>query len=467
MLGGRQTDSWNHRMIEQVVDRDELHRYVEAVRDQIGAPQVAGAAAQAASTFDGAGDPVAKLRDALPQVDRQIASSGGGGTSVPFISRDPIQSLLQSTLEGKLREQGVGLEEPPKHRGLLGWLTHLLESILHPVRFGPDDPNWAIELAEAVLEHLAKGNHPFNRVPAEHEIADDARVVIVGDWGTGLPRAQAVAKLMAEEVAEALGEGREAHVVHLGDVYYSGLKGEVLRHVLAPGMWPVTIEQARAGVSSWSLNGNHDMYGGGFGYFETLLGDERFSRQRSPDGKGTSFFRLRSPSWDFVGLDTSWDSDVLSQGFVGVLEDPQAEFVERVATESARKLMLLSHHQLVSVYDVQDIGQTLPTKLASVLDDGRVTAWLWGHEHRCMGFDRTAGVKIPRCIGHGGVPVLMTHTPGEAIPSPGAWEERGFSEYRGDQWGRMGFAILDLAGEQIDVRYRDEQGTTSRRETIA
>ncbi len=453
-------------MIKQVVDRDEVGRYVEALRDQLDASQLKDKAVQAAEMFEGTGDPVEKLREALPPVTEELASSGADAADVaPFISRDPIQSILQSTLEDKLRERGVP-GEAPKRRGFLAWLIHLIESILHPVRFGPDDPNWVIDVAGAVLERMAKGNHPFNPLPAEYEISDNARVVIVGDWGTGLLRAQDVAKLMAEEISKALAEGREAHVIHLGDVYYSGLKGEVRRNVLASGMWPVSVEQARAGATSWSLNGNHDMYGGGFGYFETLLGDERFSKQRSSDDKATSFFRLRSPSWDFVALDTSWDTDVLSSGFVGVLQDPQAEFAKRVADESARKLMLLSHHQLLSVYDKQDLGPTLSEKLAPVLDDGRVTAWLWGHEHRCMGFEEAKKVKIPRCIGHGGVPVLMEHKPDEPIPSPGAWEERDFSEYHGDHWGRMGFAILDLAGLQIKVRYRNELGETSREETI-
>lgn len=453
-------------MIRQVVDRGEMRQYVEALRDQFDAPQLQDKAAQAADTLEGAGNPVEKLREALPPVTEKLASSGADAADVaPFISRDPIQSLLQSTLEDKLRERGVP-GEAPKRRGFLAWLVHLIESILHPVRFGPEDPNWVIDVAGSVLDRMAKGNHPFNPLPAEYEISDNARVVIVGDWGTGLPRAQEVAKFMAQEVSQALAEGREAHVIHLGDVYYSGLKGEVRRHVLAPEMWPVSNEQARAGVTSWSLNGNHDMYSGGFGYFETLLGDERFSRQRSPDGKATSFFRLRSPSWDFVALDTSWDTDVLSTGFIGVLEDPQAEFAQRVASESARKLMLLSHHQLLSVYDKEDLGPTLGDKLAPVLDNNRVTAWLWGHEHRCMGFEEAQKVKTPRCIGHGGVPVLMEHKPGDPIPSPGEWEERDFSEYRGEHWGRMGFAVLDLAGPQIKVRYRNELGLTSREETI-
>jgi hypothetical protein len=83
-----------------------------------------------------------------------------------------------------------------------------------------------------------------------------------------------------------------------------------------------------------------------------------------------------------------------------------------------------------------------------------------------MGFDAGGGVRFPRCIGHGGVPVPMTHKPDERIPPPGAWQECRFSEYRGERWGRMGFAILDFAGERIEVRYRDEQGSTPRTETI-
>jgi hypothetical protein len=235
--------------------------------------------------------------------------------------------------------------------------------------------------------------------------------------------------------------------------------------MLAPGMWPVTLAQAAAGVTSWSLNGNHDMYGGGWGYFQTLLADPRFANQRSPDGLATSFFRLRSSSWDLLALDTAWDRDVLSIGFVGVLEDPQATYATAVAHESARKLMLLSHHQPLSVYDTEDLGPTLTAKLAPVLAGERVTAWLWGHEHRCMGFSRADGVGVPRCLGHGGVPVLA-HAPDVPIPPPGAWEERGYLKYRGDHWGRFGFAILDLAGERIEMRYRDDQGTTTRSEAI-
>lgn len=460
-------------MIRQAFDRRELNRYVVAVRRHLDHPALKHAVDNVASGIGIDGDPVEVLRQKLPDVHPELASSGGRSPThpeLPFMSREPVQSLVQSAVEQKLREHGEP-EQSPDRRDLLAKIIHFIESILHPVRYGPDDINWIIDVAEAMLDRLAKGNHPFNPQPAEHPITDRARLVIVGDWGSGLPRAQAVARGMAVEIADALESGRDVHVIHLGDVYYSGTGDEVRRKVLAPGMWPVTKAQAAGGVTSWSLNGNHDMYAGGYGYFQELLADQRFAAQRSADEKPTSFFRLNSPSWEIVGLDTAWDRDVFSEGQVGVLEDPQAEYVTSVAADAkrhGRKLMLLSHHQLISVYDKEDLGPELGSKLRHVLDDGIVTAWLWGHEHRCMAFSAAAGVKFPRCIGHGGIPVLMPRKPTDPYPPPGTWEERHYYSNRGDHWARFGFVVLDFDGDRIGVRYINDAGQPARDpETIA
>jgi hypothetical protein len=109
----------------------------------------------------------------------------------------------------------------------------------------------------------------------------------------------------------------------------------------------------------------------------------------------------------------------------------------------------------------------LPAKLGPVLDSGRVTAWWWGHEHRCMGFEASHGVRFPRCLGHGGVPVLQARAPGDPVPAPGAWEDRSFlQDSEGNHWARFGFAVLDLDGGQLQVRYRDDQGAQIRSEVI-
>jgi hypothetical protein len=467
-------------MHKQAYDRGRVDQYVEAVRQQLGSPALTEATARAAARVPGQGEPAAKVSAALPRVGAPAApgaqvpaamrpgapaSSGGDqSAAVPYLSRDPMVSLVQSAVEGALHDRGV----PPDAPEGGGWwqkIVHLIQGLLHPGNFSPSDPDWVIKIAEAMLGHLAQGNHRFNPRPAEHAISDTARLVVVGDWGTGLPRAQLVARYMAAEVAEALAQGRQAHVIHLGDVYYSGLASEVQRHVLA--YWPVTRAQAASGVTSWSLNGNHDMYSGGYGYFDTLLADPRFAAQHGADGAPTSFFRLTSPSWDFVGLDTSWSTDVLARGESAVLQDPQAGFVASVARDSARKLVLFSHHQLVTAYDHADIGPVLQAKLGPVLDSGRVTAWWWGHEHRCMVFKAAGGVRFPRCMGHGGVPVLQVYTAGQPVPAPGLWEPSGFLDQGGQRWARFGFTVLDLAADRIHVRYRDETGAQVHAEEIA
>jgi hypothetical protein len=240
-------------------------------------------------------------------------------------------------------------------------------------------------------------------------------------------------------------------------------------------MWPVTAEQAEQGVTSWSLNGNHDMYGGGWGYFGTLLMDRRFANQRSPDGKPTSWFRIRTPTWDLAGLDTSWDEEVLSKGLRGVLADPQGARVRDWAADlsDGRRLMLLSHHQFVSSYDLGDIGQVLPHKLGPVLQDNLVAAWIWGHEHRCMGFEAAqglAGVGYMRCIGHGGVPIPATSH--QKIPPPGVWQipeagdADGIFEDHDATWNRFGFAVMDFDGPSLSMRYIDDQGHTKRTEDV-
>jgi Calcineurin-like phosphoesterase len=452
-------------MFKSASDEGSVQQHVAAVRGLLHSDALAGAVAGAAQQIPGGGDAATKVMGVLPGPDTAQGSSGGAHRGVPYFSRDPLVSLIQSSVEENMLQAGA-VDVADRH-GLWGWILRLADRWLNlqPGSFKSDDPNWYIDIAKASLEHLARGNHAFNTAPAEHQISDTARLVIVGDWGTGIRRARDVAALMQQEVAGALARGREAHVIHLGDVYYSGLPSEDQRRFLA--FWPVTADQARAGVTSWSLNGNHDMYSGGFGYFGTLLGDQRFAAQRSPDGQTTSFFRLTSPSWEFLGLDTAWDSDVLTKGGAAVLEDPQAGYVSRVAGESKRKMVLFSHHQLVSVYDKEDITPELSTKLAPVLTGDRVTAWWWGHEHRALAYRAADGVHYPRCLGNGGVPILRPPALNATTGKLAEWESRRYIWSGGQQWARFGFAVLDLNGDSIDVRYRDDDGTQTYHETVA
>jgi Calcineurin-like phosphoesterase len=446
-------------------NKDQVQTAAGKLRDTLGDPRLQEVIQSAATQVPGPGAPRDKIAALLSGDTESMASSGGGAASVPYLSRAPLVSMMQSQIEETLNETGA----PDRGQPTSWWarLIRAAERLLHidPGSFTSNDPDWYTMIAQAVLERLAAGNAPFNPAPAEYdELTDDARLVVVGDWGTGLPRAIDVAAHMRQAIEAGVASGRQVHVLHLGDVYYSGFESEDRRRFLDP--WPVTPAQAAAGVTSWSLNGNHDMYSGGFGYFGTLLGDPRFRAQRSPDGKPTSFFRLRSPSWDFIGVDTAWDTDVTSDGQIAVLQDPQASYVAGVAEGSSRKLVLFSHHQLVSFYDQGDLGPTLPSKLAPVLRGDRVTAWWWGHEHRAITYGTAGGVRYPRCLGNGGVPIAPDPAP-PAGSTPGiTWHSTRTVREDGQLRTRFGFAVLDLHPDRIEVAYVDDDGYTAHTETI-
>jgi Calcineurin-like phosphoesterase len=452
-------------MRKEASDRDHVRNHVEKVQDGLGDPRLQDVIERAGAQVKGDAPARVKIAGLLSTDLDSMTSSGGGPEGIPYLSRAPLVSMVQSYVEQALGDAGV--PDPDEQTSLWSRIVRIVEHVLRisPGSFTPEDPDWYVFIAKGVLERLAEGNAPFNQAPAEYDdMTEDARLVIVGDWGTGLPRARDVATRMREAIDTALASNRQVHVLHLGDVYYSGLETEDQRRFL--DLWPVSQEQADAGVTSWSLNGNHDMYSGGFGYFGILLQDPRFRGQRSPDGRPTSFFRLRSPFWDFVGLDTAWDTDVTSAGQVGVLQDPQGRYVADVAAGSLRKLVLFSHHQLVSVYDKSDLGSALPAELAPVLDRNRVTAWWWGHEHRAITYEAVGGVSYPRCLGNGGVPILPAAAPPAGSTPPITWRSTRTVREDGQVRARFGFAVLDLQPDRIQVAYVDDDGYPAHAETI-
>ena len=451
--------------IEQAYDRDSVRRYVAAVRGVVGSDQLGEATAAAAQVIPGEGDPQAKVRAVLPGPGTADVSSGGAeGQMVPYLSREPAVSLVQSAVSGALREQGV-VDRTPLDRSLWSTITHTAEALLHPGTFSPADPDWVIKIARSMLSHLARGNHPFNPRPAEHAISDSARLVVVGDWGTGLPRARAVASYMAEEVADALACGGGARHPSRRCVLLRAAQRNppACARLLAgdagagPGRGDVVVAERQSRYVQRRLRLLRDASG------RPAVRRPALGRRRADQ-----FLPARRA---FVGL--RGPGHVLGYGrhvqrrFRSARRPASGFRCGNSPGAPGRKLVLLSHHQLMSVYEQADLGPVLPAKLGPVLDSGRVAAWWWGHEHRCMGFEAAHGVRFPRCLGHGGVPVLQTYAAGDPVKPPGVWEAAGFLEDTdGDCWARFGFAVLDLDGSQMQVRYRDDRGAEIRREVI-
>lgn len=346
-----------------------------------------------------------------------------------------------------------------------------------------EDIHYGLDGFRAKFGGLFRKRHSFNKNSAVPAIAKKpARLFLFGDWGTGLPLAQMVTAQIRRQLDAADGT-RQQHVIHLGDVYYVGEPEEYSERVIAAGMWPVT-GQEKDKIGSWSLNGNHDMYVGGHGYFEKLLRDGRFLRwHQDAKGQPSSFFLIEDAHWQFFGLDTSWNLPSLGGaifgdptlkdygGQNGILTPEQVAWMAQ-QRNAAKGCVLLTHHQPASSRSSE--GQHADEAVKLLLQEGvygQIDAWFWGHEHRCVVFKPKGQRANPRlaaapdfcaCIGHGGVPVTATNFERNKRIADVAWEEDRLDAssplYEGERVVPFGFARLDSGPGTLDIRIFDHAG---------
>ncbi len=316
-----------------------------------------------------------------------------------------------------------------------------------------DEPGVAYLTAgvKAVAYRKLNGTHPFSDARPVFPLAERSRVFLVGDWATGVGRAQAVAKMISDAIDEE--PHLETHLIHLGDTYFAGWADECQERFL--DHWP---KQKPPHVYHWSLNGNHDMYCGGDGYFQKLLGDPRFAEQ-----KKCSNFAIGNQHWQLVGLDTAYADWQLNH------EDTrdQVGWAKSLSnnTPTARRIVL-SHHQPFSDYESQKKAAKLASEAEPLLTDGKTAAWLWGHEHRCVVYNPLqfpGGGKLPfgACLGHGGVPCKPTKQSKanvrHALTNDPA-NNGGFFKHGFEKFALMGYAVLDIDGKEASIKCIHERG---------
>jgi hypothetical protein len=324
-------------------------------------------------------------REELEEATSEAEILAGGPPDPAYYPRDPILGMLQSSLQCYWLDK-TALVVKPAGQGLAASEAAITDMHLLPGALGggnqgflrafeQTDIGWA-SCWMARLVRAFKHKHPFHADPAPPcQMANKARVMIVGDWGTGLPRARQVAASMRDVIA--VPDGHEQHVIHLGDVYYSGWKREYDEQFLP--FWPVRQSEATV-IGSWALNSNHDMYSGAWDYFDYLLIQPQFARQG-----GSSFFSLENDHWQILGLASAYESYDL----FGL----QANWVKEMRRAAPhKKCLLLSHHQLFSAFE--DGAPKIEQKLQPVLDAGLVTGWFWGHEHRCVAYEPRPNLRL-------------------------------------------------------------------------
>jgi len=386
----------------QSIVEEVLHRRPEApapagTRPTLDHPVVAAAAAAGSAAVSG----VATTSGAV-----EPPPARPGGSTVDECAHLALQ-LATARLEGRPAAEIQQLEDA--------------------LEFSTCDPLWA----EAVTEYLKffdedKGKIPYRASsgpddPAPMSLTENATVALIADWGTGTAEARALLERVAAHRPDVL--------IHLGDVYYSGTTAENMKYFLGI-VNEVFGRGADRPLPVFNLTGNHDMYSGGAGFYDTL--DRLNVPPLAPAGQlqTNSFFCLRSSGWQILGMDTGLhDDDVFDVATsMTYLEATElAWHKDKIGTAGGRRTVLLSHHQLFSAFSAigpedngdRSMNALLQSQLGDVLD--QVDAWFWGHEHNLEIYAPYGGLARGRCIGHSAIPVFVTQEPyksrvGDKIP---------------------------------------------------
>lgn len=224
--------------------------------------------------------------------------------------------------------------------------------------------------------------------PNCYKLLDQGRIVLLSDWAIGTPSAIHTLKCVADHKPD--------YFIHLGDVYYSGTIKEFKNNLIDP------LTSILPKTKSFILPGNHDYYSGTEGLHYALKEINQTS----------SFFSLYNDSIQIEGLDTGFnDSDILGTNTT-YLQDTEYMWHKnryQQAKSKNRKIILLSHHQIISNVRILDhhkqspLNHKLFKQTSSILN--RTMLWFFGHDHAFNIFEpytyKNVCIYRARLIGNG------------------------------------------------------------------
>ena len=380
---------------------------------------------------------------------------------VHYASRVDVVGLYQSALAKVFNDvpelQGYGFNPiwivTPIEEGVFK-----LKSFFHEIHLlkGTKKP-----LLQAVIEawrelRTARASYPSG-VPDVLDLDETCTIALLADWGGDNPA--------AKRVADTVRRAKPKMAVHLGDIYYGGVKEECVEFLRN---WPLQTDPVypEKGVpphSSLALNGNHEMFSGGESYFNVVL---PAFEQPQP------FFCLEGNFWRIIGLDTAYSGGRLKPSGP---DDPLAAqwnwLIGLLRNGPKRANLFLTHHQPVSAHtkeshDAVPLAQDVKELLATEgVDKDTIFGWFFGHEHRCTIYDDKATLYNARLIGSGCIPHEIQH---ETVCDPGCtpfiWVS-GRGEDGSTQAAISEYAELRFNEHLLTIVYTDERGTQLAHET--
>ncbi|MDF7822228.1 metallophosphoesterase [Runella sp. MFBS21] len=352
-----------------------------------------------------------------------------------------------SELENHLRTQNAQLQNVAEDAdasrkltdflwlNIFGFAYHYLKS-----RFGP----------RHAYQYYPVGEETgVFKMPLENETT---QIALLSDWASDTPESDKIGAIVAAHKPD--------FSIHLGDIYFVGAPSEVHDNFISPkASWP------RGKRGSLALSGNHEMYSNGDAFFKTLLPTMGIRQGDRVSTQKAGFFCLENDYWRIIGLDTGYTSverpliEILSPPDCHLRKEQLSWLKNQVHLENPndrRGIIFLSHHPPFSLFrkafpkPAQQLSQLFGGFLRPVL-------WIWGHEHRLVGYRETQVAKLPihgRCIGHGGMPVEI-NSPKIDTDSIVFYDQRKRKSLRRVDVGYNGFAWLKFTNEKLEIEYRD------------
>jgi 3',5'-cyclic AMP phosphodiesterase CpdA len=309
-------------------------------------------------------------------------------------------------------------------------------------KLGTCDPRWidtAVKYKEFLFaKDLTKDQIPYRTHKSLSDFVIDgklpanARVALLGDWGTGQPEAKTILAQIARKNPDVL--------IHMGDVYYAGTDFEMENYFY--NLLPLSLDLSKVPV--YTLCGNHDMFSGGAPYYRLL----------DKLGQPASYFCLRNDAWQFLAIDTGFYDNKPDGTVPTYLHDTEVEWLaDKIQNRGGRRTILLSHHQLFTAFEDicgKGVNDHLNQQLSPLLP--AVDMWLWGHEHNLVVYERYMGV-LARCIGHGAFPMSVNDVAEQPkFPEVPATSLRLDLDSKGE-FHTHGYVIMDLTGASATLSY--------------
>ncbi|MCB0464243.1 MAG: metallophosphoesterase [Aequorivita sp.] len=272
------------------------------------------------------------------------------------------------------------------------------------------DYRWTLVMAYYYYYKLRPDKKHQFVLPALHvlnkTIPNNAKIAIIGDWGTGVWQDGKKGKCPAQLVIDGLLELKPDYIIHLGDVYYAGTAKEERQNLL--NMLPASYKD-----KVFTMNSNHEMYDGANGLLGTSLKDPMFNQQG-----GSSCFSLPIGDWIFIGLDSAYydDSYLYMKGSLCNEQGGKEQLnYLKAAYKTGKKIFLLTHHNGIEVAKKGPTpNTTLWNQVTGAMNQNVPDAWYWGHVHNGIVYrddlsfynqnNQNNKTSKMRCCGHASIP---------------------------------------------------------------